>query len=343
MAKHRHRDLHTGLIRFVRPVRAMDDKPDERGADDAMGHLDRGDLALSHPCFESAQAASIASISELLTAARQRLAQAPFAPPTREAALLLRSVLGISEAQLLARDRQLVEPRAQRRFEELLERRLRGEPVAYLLGEREFYGRPFAVDQRVLIPRPETEHLIAAALDLELPQSPRILDVGAGSGSIAVTLAFELPRAKVFAVDRSLDALQVLRQNILRHEVAGRVEPFCGDLATACELAAFDLVVSNPPYVDPEQRPFLSSEVTDFEPAMALFAADHGTAALSQLLAAATTLRPGAFMVLEIGYDQGAWLTNGVAALDAVELVRRVHDYSGHQRTAVLRRTAEKR
>src|SRR5262249_44965248 len=145
---------------------------------------------------------------ELLREGRRRLAAGAFAAP-REAALLLGAVLGLTEAQAMARDDQAVPPAAAARFEALLERRPAGEPVAYRLGSREFYGRRFAVDPRVLIPRPETEHVVEAALALALPPAPRILDVGTGSGCLAVTLALELPGAFAAAGDLSPGALAV--------------------------------------------------------------------------------------------------------------------------------------
>jgi release factor glutamine methyltransferase len=239
---------------------------------------------------------------------------------------------------VLARDLETVDGDALRRFEELLERRLAGEPVAYLVGEREFYGRPFTVDRRVLIPRPETEHLVEAALALELPEAPRVLDVGAGSGCIAVTLALELPAARVVASDVSLGALRVLRANVERHGVGGRVDAIACDLARALRLDRFDLVVSNPPYIDPAERSRLSPEVVDFEPAEALFAPDSGRAFLERLLDAALESRPGTPLLVEIGYDQSDWLATAVSQRPGLALRDVVRDYGGILRTAVLER-----
>ncbi|HVR07812.1 MAG TPA: peptide chain release factor N(5)-glutamine methyltransferase, partial [Thermoanaerobaculia bacterium] len=207
-------------------------------------------------------------LGDLLREGRRRLAATAFAPP-REAALLLGAVLGLTEAQAMARDDQAVPAAAAARFEALLARRLAGEPVAYLLGGREFYGRRFAVDQRVLIPRPETEHVVEAALALALPAAPRILDVGTGSGCLAVTLALELRGATVTAADLSPGALAVAAGNARRHGVAGRVAAVASDLTVAFDLGGFDLVVSNPPYVDPADAPGLSPEVCKFEPHLA--------------------------------------------------------------------------
>lgn len=278
------------------------------------------------------------SIEELLREARLRLARVPFEPSSREATLLLTEVLGVSEARLYARNDEPVPEPDRRRFEALLERRLTGEPFAYLRGEREFYGRPFTVDPRVLIPRPETEHLVEAALALELPQAPRVLDVGTGSGCIAVTLALEIPGARVTASDISLGALRVLQVNARRHGVRDRLHPLQADLTDALRLERFDLVVSNPPYVNPDEAGELSPEVVDFEPHAALFAADSGREVIERLLRAAATLRGGTPLLIEIGYDQAKWLRAVVDARRDLELRDIVRDYGGIPRTAVLRR-----
>jgi release factor glutamine methyltransferase len=244
------------------------------------------------------------TIDEVLARARARLAAAPFDPSTREAALLLGHVLGLSEAQVLARGGQPAGETARRLFLGLLERRLGGEPVAYLLGEREFYGRSFAVDRRVLVPRPETEHLVEAALAARLPAAPRILDLGTGSGCLAVTLALELPAARVVATDLSPGALAVAAANVRRWQVEERVALAAADLFAGLDLAAFDLVVSNPPYVDRRDASSLSPEVVDFEPPLALFAGERGEAVLAEIFAGAAALCPGALVLVEIGHGQ---------------------------------------
>lgn len=278
------------------------------------------------------------TIAELLRQGRERLAGAEHQPSTREAALLLGYVLGLGEASVLARGEQTVAERERRRFEVLLARRLAGEPAAYLLGEREFYGRTFAVDSRVLIPRPETEHLVEAALALDLGEAPFVLDVGTGSGAIAVTLALELPGARVVASDLSMGALLVAARNVERHGVGGRVLSVRGDLAAGLRLGRFDLVVSNPPYIDPQEQPSLSPEVRDFEPHEALFAPERGRGVLTRLLAASKELRPGTPMLLEIGYDQSEWLYRTIDERLDLELVDIRRDYGGVPRSAVLRR-----
>jgi len=281
------------------------------------------------------------TLDALLADARRRLAAAPFAPSTREAALLLGHVLGWSEAQVLARGDRPVPGAAGERFAALLERRLAGEPVAYLTGEREFWGRSFHVDRRVLIPRPETEHLVEAALAAPLPAAPRILDVGTGSGCLAVTLAVELPAARVVATDLSPAALAVAAVNVRRHGVAGRVALLAADLWQPLRLGAFDLVVSNPPYVDPATAPALSREVVDHEPGLALFAGDAGRAALRRLVeGAAAGLAPGARLLLEVGHDQATIVAQHGAA-SGLQIEGVGDDLAGIPRVVRLRRSGD--
>ncbi len=252
--------------------------------------------------------------------------------------LLLTRVLDRTEASVLAHPEEPVPLPDAERFSDLLTRRLTGEPVAYLFGEKEFYGRPFAVDGRVLVPRPETEHLVEAVLALELPSRPILVDAGTGSGAIAVTLALELPDARVLATDVSLAALQVASANAERHSVSDRLVLIGGDLVSAVDLTRIDLLVSNPPYIDPAVASELSPEVTAFEPHLALFAPNRGRAVIERLLDEAPGVRHGAHAVLEIGHDQGEWLETQVSERPDWQLVRIVRDYGGMPRTAILLR-----
>lgn len=277
-------------------------------------------------------------VDHLLAEARRLLAAGPFDISPREAALLLGHVLSWSEAQVRARNDHLVGDAAAQRYRRWVARRAAGEPVAYLVNTREFYGRPFYVDDRVLIPRPETEHLVEIVLELDLPTAPRVLDVGSGSGCLAVTLAAELPEARVTAVDVSAAALAVTARNARRHGVASRLKTVGSDLASAVRLDAFHLVVSNPPYVGRHDMAIMSAEVTAHEPHLALFAPDHGRALIEDLLDAAVRLRPGVHLLLEIGYDQGDWLHRAAARRPHLELLEIRPDLSGIPRSGVLRR-----
>lgn len=281
------------------------------------------------------------TVDDLLASGRSILRASDLDISSREAAMLLAAVLDVDEMRVRTRGETRVGPSDAARFLDLARRRAAGTPSAYLLGRREFYGREFLVDPRVLVPRPETEHLVEAVLALDLPADARLLDVGTGSGCIAVTLALELPEAQVVATDLSTDALDVARHNACRLNAAVRF--LCADLTAPLRLDAFDVVASNPPYVAHEAAAGMSREVTEHEPHLALFAPTRGTSVLERLLDAATELRPGATLLLELGSDQGDWLRDAVAARPGLELQKLIHDLAGLARTGVVRRSVPRR
>jgi release factor glutamine methyltransferase len=241
----------------------------------------------------------------MLRRAREFLARKELAEARLEAELLVAHALGLDRLHLfLQLDRPVTEADIAR-GRELLVRRGKREPVAYLTGTREFYGRPFAVDPRVLIPRPETELLIDRARELasELARAPRIADVGTGSGCLAVTAALEIEASEVTALDLSAGALEVARGNAER--LGASVRFVEGDGLEALE-GPFDLILSNPPYIDPSERAELAPEVRDHEPAQALFTPagdpDHWVRRL--LDAAPEKLTPGGRLLIELGLGQ---------------------------------------
>ena len=221
----------------------------------------------------------------------------------------------------------------------LLERRYRGEPIQYLLGEAEFYGLRFRVTPDVLIPRPETEHLVEQAITLAAEfAEPRIVDVGAGSGAIAVALSVSLVNARITSIDVSPDALAIARENAVRNRVTERIRFLGGDLLESVAGEQFDLVVSNPPYVPKADRASLSVEVREYEPAQALFAGEDGLDVYRRLIPAAhAVLAPDGYILLEIGYGQ----PEGVRALLAgggFEAIHFVPDLQGIPRVACAKR-----
>ncbi len=213
--------------------------------------------------------------------------------PPIEAQMLAAHALGVDRTWILTHPEALIEPGT------LLERRLSGEPLAYIVGEREFYGRTFKVDPGVLIPRHETEHLIDAVLGLGREFSGTILDIGTGSGCIAITLALELSSARVAAVDISSGALEVAALNAAR--LGASVTFFAADLLP--DDRTWDVVVSNPPYVSPSD--FLPADVRDFEPSLALFGGDDGLSFYRRLAHVSASR-----LFLEIGQGQGTAVTS---------------------------------
>lgn len=221
-----------------------------------------------------------------------------------EAQSLMQHVLGVSRAWLLAHDDATLVPAQQSDYEKLLQRRLHGEPLAYILGEREFFGLTFKVTPDTLIPRPETELLVELALERLPPRQPfRVLDLGTGSGAVALSIAHARPAASVLACDISSAALAVARENAQRLNL--RNAAFAqSDWYAALERRRFDLIVSNPPYVA-ENDPHLQRGDLRFEPPSALASGRDGLDDIRHIVAhARARLEPGGWLLLEHGYDQ---------------------------------------
>ena len=280
----------------------------------------------------------MATIRELKAEGRRRLAGAATASAGREAGLLLGAILGLGEAELLARDERAVSANDRERFLALIDRRGRGEPVAYLLGRKEFFGRELRIDPRVLIPRPETEELVELVLALPLPADAHVLDIGAGSGAIALTLAAERPAWSVVATDLSLAALACARGNRARLAVQERVSLVHCNLAKALRLDHFALLVSNPPYVDPNDGALVSTDVRSYEPHLALFAERRGLAVIEGLLDTARGLATGAYVAFEFGFGQLDGLLELAARRPWIELVEVRADAAGIPRDVVFKR-----
>ncbi|HEX3663614.1 MAG TPA: peptide chain release factor N(5)-glutamine methyltransferase [Acidobacteriaceae bacterium] len=255
----------------------------------------------------------------------------------RDAQQLLLRMLQRDGAWLLAHPEATLNDEQARRYDDWLARRERREPVQYIVGEQEFYGLALKVTPDVLIPRPETEHLVEAALGLAPHDRPvRICDVGTGSGAIAVALAHHLPLAEVTAVDKSTEALEVARGNAAQHGVSGRVRLLQSDLLGAVRGERFDMVVSNPPYVATGEM--LEAQVRLYEPQQALYAGPTGLEVYRRLIPAAKqALVEGGWLLLEIGFGQRDAVSAMLVGWDAVEFV---NDLQGIPRVAIARRRA---
>ncbi len=243
------------------------------------------------------------TLQQALTEATQRLSPSPTA--RRDAELLLLHVTGTTRADLLTRPERPLSEAHRADYDGAIARRRQQEPVQYIIGVQEFFGRAFRVTPAVLIPRPETEHLIEAALALPLGSGERlrILDVGTGSGIVAVTLALECPHATVTATDISADALAIAQQNARSQSIEGRIRFLQSDLLAAVGGQSFDLIAANLPYVADSEP--LAPEVVRFEPHTALFAGPDGLTLYRRLIpAAAAALAPGGHLLLEIGQGQ---------------------------------------
>jgi release factor glutamine methyltransferase len=280
------------------------------------------------------------NVAEWLALNEARLRAGPHPERARfDAGTLLLYALGRERAWLMAHPDEELGEKDERAAGELLDRRLCGEPIQYITGEAEFYGLPFRVNRDVLIPRPETEHVVEEVLELASRfASPRIVDVGTGSGAIAVALAHHLPKSSITATDCSAAALEVARANARHNGVAAKVRFLAGDLLAPVAPEQFEIVVSNPPYVPESDRASLAVEVREFEPATALFAAGDGLSVLRRLISKAReVLVPGGWIALEIGQGQ-AEAVHALLADAGFAEIGFVPDLQGIPRVASARR-----
>jgi release factor glutamine methyltransferase len=236
------------------------------------------------------------TIRETLRSASERLELHHVSNARLTAELLLGHALSVSREYLYAHDDRILSQEELQKLEDLLYDRIGGVPLQYIVGRQEFYGRYFHVNSSVLIPRPETEYIVEAVLE---HKGTSILDVGTGSGCIAITLALEIPGARVFATDISEEALHVAKQNA--ESLGAGVDFVCMDVMDAVH-AAFDFIVSNPPYVRRNELSYLQREVREHEPHVALFSPEDELAIYRRLVAGAEEmLKAGGYLMMEIG------------------------------------------
>src|ERR1700761_2958095 len=276
-----------------------------------------------------------ATTAEVLQAARARLA-ATSQNPRRDAEVLLAHLLGCDQVALTAHPERILSPAEAGQFERLVRRRLAAEPIQYIIGFQEFFGLPFEVSPAVLIPRPETEHLVESVLErFPRDSDAHIIDVGTGSGAIAVALAHALPGAHVTAIDLSPAALEVARRNARRNGVAERVTLLHSDLLAGIDSAEVDAVVSNPPYIAAGE--VLEPQVAEYEPPSALYAGPTGLEIYERLIPqAGRVLKPEGWLMLEIGYGQSAAVAQ---LLEPWSEIKFLDDLRGIPRVAVAKRS----
>lgn len=281
------------------------------------------------------------TIHDLVQGARDRFMNAGISAnlATLDAEVLARQVLGWDRARFLADRNEKASSIFLLQYEPLVARRERREPVSYILGTREFWGLPFEVGPDVLIPRPETEFIVEETIALTGKESsPLIVDVGTGSGCIAIALAREIPGARVIATDVSKYALEVARRNALTHGVASRITFVETSFLDGVAETA-DVIVSNPPYVPAVSQPALTPEVRDYEPAVAVFGGEDGLDGLRSVVeGAAQRLKPGGWLVMEFGCGQDDDVTELVKGVDGIDVVKIRHDLQDIPRTVVCRR-----
>jgi release factor glutamine methyltransferase len=241
-------------------------------------------------------------LRDALASAVSRLTTAQVPSPRLNAELLLMFTLSCDRAYLHAHPERELTTEETRLYDQALAQRSSGMPAQYITQHQEFWGMDLAVGPAVLIPRPETEHLIETVLPLaRLRSNPRIADVGTGSGCIALALASELPSAEIHATDISAEALEIARANAARHQLEKRIHFHQTDLLEGLDPAEFDFIVSNPPYVGEGEQDQVQLEVRRFEPRHAVFAGPTGLEVIGRLIPEAlTALQPGGWLVMEI-------------------------------------------
>ena len=282
------------------------------------------------------------TVGSLLNWTAGYLAQKGCESPRVDAEMLLAHVLGCKRIDLYGmRHGEPAAEEVRQRYRTLIGKRVEGCPVAYLVGRKEFFSLEFEVTPAVLIPRPDSEVAVMECVALAKRWSvPRIIDIGTGSGNLAVALAKHLPGAAVTAVDISGDALAVARRNAEKHGVADRIAFVQGDLfAPLLEKEPFDFAVSNPPYIPTSELPGLPPGVRDYEPRLALDGGSDGYQVFERLIRdAAPLLKPGGWLIVEIGAPQETAARQRLMAHGGYELAATLHDYAGHPRVLKARR-----
>lgn len=278
------------------------------------------------------------TIADLLQIASEQLEAADVPAARVDAEWLLAHCLNCRRSDLQLNAGQPLAIGAEHQFLELLQRRLGREPLQYILGDQEFFGRRFRVTPHVLIPRPETELLISTALSVLPSSGGRVLDIGTGSGCIAITLALEAPQCQVTATDTALEALRVAHGNAQWHDVAARIRFLDADLFPPVVDGGYDLIVSNPPYCAESEWSTLQVEVRDFEPKSALLAGPDGLAVLRRVLAGAPGyLNPGGTVICEFGYGQRAALVALLQDMESYDAPEFFDDLQGIPRVLKIR------
>jgi release factor glutamine methyltransferase len=284
------------------------------------------------------------TISQAIAEGARKLQASGIEQERRTAGLLLCHAIGIDRTHLLTRSDEQIDEGRYKIYLGLLERRASGEPVQYLTGHQEFYSLDFFVTPDVLIPRPETEFLIEEVLkivDKQKLSRPLIVDVGTGSGCVAITLAVNLPGARLVATDASARALNIAQSNAAKHRVLDRIEFLEGDLLGPLDNRgldkSIDMIASNPPYVDESLKGSMQREVFDWEPPEALFGGVDGVEFYRRLLTGCPAyLKVGGYLVIEIGYGQLEAIDHMVAASPSLKIVEVTHDLQGIPRTLTV-------
>ena len=273
------------------------------------------------------------TISSFLNWSKSQLAEADVPSPQIDSEIILAHTLNISRSDLWTQNQRILCESEIKMVKKYMERRLNREPISHICGHQEFWSLDFVVDENVLSPRPETELLIETALNSIFSPTAKILDLGTGSGAIAVTMAKENSECKVSAIDIDPKALNIAKENSERHGVINRIEFICADLRTSDWSGCFSLILSNPPYIKSEDIEKIMPEVRNYEPRKAL---DGGVTGLefyrSIIPMAVDRLEEKGFLILEIGHDQAEDIIELLNNFSCYQNIKVIQDYSGYDR-----------
>ncbi len=281
-----------------------------------------------------------ANINSFLNWSQNQLAEAGVLSPRLDSEIILAHTLNLSRTDLWTQDKRVLSESEKQIAKKNVERRLNREPISLIVGHQEFWSLDFVVDENVLTPRPETELLLETALNCISSPTAKILDLGTGSGNLAVVMAKEIPECKVSAIDIDPNALSIAKKNAARHGVADRIEFICADLRKNDWSGCFSMILSNPPYIKSADIQKIMPEVQNYEPGKAL---DGGVTGLDFYRAiipmAIDRLEENGLLILEIGHDQADEVTALLDNFSCYQNVEVIQDYSGYDRVVKAHKT----
>jgi release factor glutamine methyltransferase len=281
-----------------------------------------------------------ANINSFLNWSQSQLAKAGVNSPRLDSEIILAHTLNLSRTDLWTQDERVLSESEKKIAKKNVERRLNREPVSLIIGHQEFWSLDFIVDGNVLTPRPETELVIETALNCISSHTARILDLGTGSGALAVTMAKEVPECKVSAIDIDPNALSIAKENAVRHGVADRIEFVCADLIKSTWSGYFSIILSNPPYIKSAEIKKIMPEVQNYEPEKALDGGITGLAFYRAIIPKAIDrLEENGFLILEIGHDQADEVTALLNNFSCYQNIQVIQDYTGYDRVIKAQKT----
>jgi release factor glutamine methyltransferase len=274
-----------------------------------------------------------ANINSFLNWSQSQLAEAGVLSPRLDSEIILAHTLNLSRTDLWTQAERALSESEIKIVKKNVERRLNREPVSLIVGHQEFWSLDFVVDENVLTPRPETERVVETALNCLSSPNAKILDLGTGSGALAVAMAKEIPECKVSAIDIDPNALSIAKENAARHGVADRIEFVCADLRKSDWPGSFSMILSNPPYIKSEDIQEIMPEVRNYEPGKALDGGVTGLDFYRDIIPMAIDrLEENGFLILEIGHDQADEVTALLDDFSCYQNVEVIQDYSGYDR-----------